>query len=65
VKAFIQFFLKEGAALAKEVGYVPLPTSAYQVTMKHFQDRKTGTVFGGVPEVSITISDLLAREGKL
>jgi hypothetical protein len=26
---------------------------------------KLGSVFGGVPEVGVTIDDLLAREGKL
>ncbi len=65
VQAFVQFFLQQGAALTKEVGYVPLPASAYEVAFKHFQNRKVGTVFGGTPEVGITIDDLLAREGKL
>jgi phosphate transport system substrate-binding protein len=65
VREFINFYLTEGAALAKEVGYVPLPEAAYQVTLKHFNDKKLGTVFGGTPEVGITIDDLLAREGKL
>ena len=65
VKEFIQFYLTEGAALAKEVGYVPLPAEAYKVALKHFAERKLGTVFGGVPEVGVTIENLLAREGKL
>ena len=65
IQDFIKFYLTEGAALAKEVGYVPLPEEAYKLALKHFSDKKLGTVFGGVPEVGITISDLLAREGKL
>ena len=65
VKEFIQFYLTEGAALAKEVGYVPLPEQAYQLALEHFNARKMGTVFGGVPEVGVTIDALLAREGKL
>jgi len=65
VKEFIQFFLTQGADLAKEVGYVPLPAQSYVVAQKHFADRKMGTVFGGVPEVGVTIENLLAREGKL
>jgi len=65
VKEFIQFYLSEGAELAKEVGYVPLPAAAYQLALKHFNERKLGTVFGGVPEVGVTIETLLAREGKL
>jgi phosphate transport system substrate-binding protein len=65
VKEFVQFLLGDGAALAKEVGYVPLPPQAYQLALKHFTDKKMGTVFGGVPEVGVTIDALLAREGKL
>jgi phosphate transport system substrate-binding protein len=65
VREFIEFYLTEGAELAKEVGYVPLPEQAYKLALKHFTDRKMGTVFGGVPEVGVTIDNLLAREGKL
>jgi phosphate transport system substrate-binding protein len=65
VQEFVQFLLGEGAELVKEVGYVPLPPQAYKLALKHFQDKKLGTVFGGVPEVGVTIDNLLAREGKL
>ena len=65
VQDFIKFYLTDGANLAKEVGYVPLPAPAYQLALKHFTDKKLGTVFGGVPEVGVTIDALLAREGKL
>jgi phosphate transport system substrate-binding protein len=65
VKEFIQFYLTEGADLAKEVGYVPLPTQAYKLALQHFNSGKLGTVFGGTPEVGVTIDALLAREGKL
>jgi len=65
IQEFIKFYLTEGAQLVKEVGYVPLPDQAYQLALKHFTDRKLGTVFGGVPEVGVTIDNLLAREGKL
>jgi len=65
VQEFIQFYLTKGADLVKEVGYVPLPPQAYKTAQQHFNDRKLGTVFGGVPEVGVTIESLLAREGKL
>ena len=65
VAEFIKFYLGEGAALVKEVGYVPLPDQAYQLALKHFNNKKLGTVFGGHPEVGVTIDSLLAREGKL
>ena len=61
---FVQFMMTNGA-LVSEVGYLPLPKSAYDLAWKHFQDGKLGTVFGGVPQVGITIEQLLAMEAKL
>jgi phosphate transport system substrate-binding protein len=65
VAEFIKFFLGEGAQLVKEVGYVPLPEQAYKQALEHFNNGKLGTVFGGVPEIGVTIDSLLSREGKL
>jgi len=65
VQEFIKFYLTEGASLVKEVGYVPLPAQAYKLALEHFTAKKLGTVFGGTPEVGVTIENLLAREGKL
>jgi phosphate transport system substrate-binding protein len=65
VREFVQFVLTEGSDYVSEVGYVPLPKQAYELAWKHVQDGKLGSVFGGVPEVGVTIDDLLAREGKL
>jgi phosphate transport system substrate-binding protein len=66
VKEFVQFYLSaEGAKLVAEVGYVPLPPQAYAAALKRFNEKKLGTVFGGVPEIGVTIDALLARETKL
>lgn len=65
VQEFIEFYLNEGGALATEVGYVGLPKSAYEIILKNFQSGKMGTVFGGTPEIGMTVEDLLTREGKL
>jgi phosphate transport system substrate-binding protein len=65
IQEFVQFFLTQGADLVKEVGYIPLPASAYQTALKHFKDRRLGTVFGGTPKVGITIDQLLSMEAKL
>ena len=65
VRKLIEFYMTEGPAFAREVGYVPLPEQAYRTALRHFQDKKLGTVFGGTPEVGVTIEELLAREGKL
>jgi phosphate transport system substrate-binding protein len=64
VKDFVTFYMKEGAKLAKEVKYVPLPDSAYKANMDHLAKMKKGTVFGGEAEVGVTIEELLKREAK-
>jgi phosphate transport system substrate-binding protein len=65
VKEFIDYYMKEGARLAKEVKYVPLPAKAYTMNLEHLAKGKKGTVFGGVSEVGVRIDDLLKREAKL
>jgi phosphate transport system substrate-binding protein len=65
VKEFVDYYLKHGGKLAREVKYVPLPDSAYTTGLDHLQKGKKGTVFGGNPEVGITIEELLKREAKL
>lgn len=65
VRRFIEFYLTQGSQLAQESGFVPLPAQASQLALEHFRNNRLGTVFGGVPEVGVTIEDLLAREAKL
>src|SRR5688500_1538197 len=65
VKEFVEYYLQNGAALAREVKYVPLPDAAYRTALQHVQKGKKGTVFGGVAEVGVTIDELLKREAKL
>jgi len=65
VREFIAFHLAHTAELVTEVGYVPLPAQAYETALRHFTDARYGTVFGGHPEVGVTIDALLAREATL
>ena len=65
VKEFVEYYMKNGGKLAREVKYVPLPEAAYKTALEHVQKGKKGTVFGGVAEVGITIEELLKREAKL
>jgi phosphate transport system substrate-binding protein len=65
VREFVEYYMKNGAALATEVKYVPLPDSAYTIALQHLQKGKKGTVFGGTAEVGVTIDELLKREAKL
>lgn len=65
VRDFVDFFLKNGPALAAEVKYIALPKKAYELAAEHINKRKIGTVFGGQAEVGVKIEELLAREAKL
>ena len=65
VKEFVEFYLKQGPELVKQVKYVPLPQNAYITGLDHLKRGKIGTVFGGEPEVGVKIEDLLKREAKL
>ena len=65
VKEFIDFYMKNGAKLTKEVKYVPLPAAAYTGNLDHVAKKKLGTVFGGKNEVGITIEELMKREAKM
>ena len=65
VKKFIEYYMANGAKLAKEVKYVPLPDKAYVLNREHLAKGKKGTVFGGVAEVGVKIDDLMAREAKM
>jgi phosphate transport system substrate-binding protein len=64
VKEFVEFYMKNAPSLVKQVKYVPLPGKAYSMATEHFRQGKLGTVFGGKPEVGVTIEELLKREAK-
>lgn len=63
VKRFIEFYMKEGAKLSKEVGYIALPDKAYELALRRFEKRITGSVFSGHgSQVGVKIEDLLKKE---
>lgn len=64
VKEFVEFYLDKADELTREVGYTPLPAEAYKAARDRFANLKTGTAFGGHPEVGLKIMELLARELK-
>ena len=64
VKKFVEFYLDNVAELSQEVKYMPLPDAAYTMAKDRFAALKTGSGFGGVPEVGLKIEELLAREPK-
>jgi phosphate transport system substrate-binding protein len=64
VKEFVEFYLKHGGKLAKEVKYVPLGDADYKHALENFTKKKTGTGFGGEAEVGVKVADLLKRNPK-
>lgn len=65
---FVKFYLANASQVVHEVGYLPLPDSAYKVAFIHFNKNQVGTVFNGEPVLNATINELLNRtyaaEGK-
>lgn len=61
VADFVQFYLKEGESLVKEVNYVPLPKFAYDKGLERVAGRKLGSVFGGLAQVGMRVEELFSR----
>jgi phosphate transport system substrate-binding protein len=64
VQQFVEFYLdpENAEALVEEVGYVPLPTEAYALAQRNFEERHTGTAFGGGSQIGVAVEDLLQAE---
>ena len=59
ISNFVSFYLKNAPELVKEVGYVPLPDAVYQLGLKRFEDKVTGSLFVGKKTVGVKLEDLL------
>lgn len=64
VKGFVDFYLANAQKSVKEAKYIPLTDKDYKHAMLNFNSKKTGTAFGGEPEIGVRIADLLRREPK-
>ncbi|HZX48395.1 MAG TPA: PstS family phosphate ABC transporter substrate-binding protein, partial [Nitrospirota bacterium] len=63
VVRFVEFYIKNAAALSREVGYIALPDRAYDLVLKRFADRRTGSLFGGHgSQVGVKIEELLQQK---
>jgi phosphate transport system substrate-binding protein len=62
VQQFVEFYLAEAEALAREVHYVGLGARGYDEVGKRFAKRTTGSVFAGTEAVGLTIEELLNKE---
>ncbi len=64
VHSFVDYYLNNAEAISKQVKYIPLSMKDYRHTAVNYKVKKTGTAFGGEPEVGVTIEELLKREPK-
>ena len=64
VKEFVDFYLKSVPTLAREVKYLPLPETAYQMATERVRTLQTGSGFGGIPEVGLPVEEILKRPPK-
>jgi len=63
VQKFVEFFMKNGGAISKEVGYVGLPAKAYDLALARVNSKKLGSVFGGKgSKPGVTIDEILTKE---
>lgn len=61
LQKFIKFYLAEAQNVVDKVGYLPLPESAYNLALIHFETNHVGTVFNGKPVLNASINDLLSQ----
>jgi phosphate transport system substrate-binding protein len=61
VQQFVQFYINNAARYSAQVGYIPLPASAYQTYLARAQARQQGTAFGGRALIGASIEEVLAR----
>ena len=64
IKEFVDFYLKNVGSLAREVKYLELPDTAYQMAIERLRTLQTGTGFGGIPEVGLPVEEILKRPPK-
>ena len=64
VKEFVEYYMKNGEKLSKEVKYIALPTKAYAYNLEHFAKMAKGTKFAGENKVGLTIEELMKLEAK-
>jgi phosphate transport system substrate-binding protein len=61
VQQFVQYYVNNAGRYATQVGYIPLPASAYQAYLQRVQRRTQGTAFGGRQAIGVTIAEVIAR----
>ncbi|MCC7478682.1 PstS family phosphate ABC transporter substrate-binding protein [bacterium] len=63
LEAFVTYYLDHAGHRSAEVGYIPLPDSAYALIRERWTSRTLGSVFVGRETTGMTIEQILAAEG--
>ncbi|MDX2236455.1 MAG: PstS family phosphate ABC transporter substrate-binding protein [Hyphomonadaceae bacterium] len=61
VQRFVDHFIANAGTLTTQVGYVPLPASAYETYAQRVRERAVGTAFGGEQDIGGNIGEVIAR----
>lgn len=64
VRRFVEFYMKNASRITKEIKFVPLPEKVYVANLKHIENNRVGSVFGGHNKVGMTIEELVNAEVK-
>jgi phosphate transport system substrate-binding protein len=61
VKSFVDFYLKEGIPLVRDVGYIPLTDKEYEMVRSRYSSKKTGTMYHGTTSGPTTLEQRLSQ----
>lgn len=62
VESFVDFYIDEVPNLVPDVGYIALSERGYRLVRGHFEERKTGSAFGGEgSRVGVTVEEVLGE----
>jgi phosphate transport system substrate-binding protein len=62
VQQFVDFYLQDGVPLVREVGYIPLSTSEYELVRQRLKSKRTGSMYeGGSSQSRVTLEQRLSQ----
>ncbi|MEF3274623.1 MAG: PstS family phosphate ABC transporter substrate-binding protein [Chloroflexus sp.] len=64
VRAFVEFYLLNGAFFATKARYIPLPDTVYQLALRRVERQIVGSVFAGGSQVGLSVEQLLQIEDR-
>ena len=65
IREFLNFYMKKGPALVKEVKFFPLSKEVYSLNLEHLDKKRIGTVFGGESKMGMKIEDVMKMEHRI